>query len=490
MKQFLLTTGLGLVFSAGAGCAAPATDEGVARLTEVFQRYLGTTEGALAVKAEGETYSVTLDPVVYATLLPEEARAEVEVAASPLVMVLGDQGDGTWTVTMDQPFSMKFDGKRQVVIDYAASRMTMNGIFDEALMAFRQNEFTVEGVVVNETLPMEPGGKTYTVSYTIEEQSAKTAATAGAAGGVDGTGSFTQSGMRQVMSYPPMAEGMGPFEVEATVATAEGTFSSTGVRPDAFLSLIAFFVAHPSEDAIKGAQEDLRNTLSAGLPFFGAISVDGTYKDISVTTPMGAFTAASAGIEVDANGAVPDGQVREAVTLDGLEVPEGILPPWVAPLVPVSVSFDIAADRFNARDPIRMLIEAFDLTKEQPIPEALGPSLMQALLPEGTADLTFAPGAITGKDYSLSFEGGMKVGPGVMPTGKALVRAEGLDKIEAALAAAPPEVSAQAAGALMFLKGMGKPAGEGAYSWDVDASEPGKLLINGNDMSMMMGAGQ
>lgn len=490
MKQVLLTTSLSLALSAvfGPVWAAPATDEGAAHLTEVFQRYLGTTEGVLAVEADGETYNVVIDAAAYAKLLP--ADAGVESAFSPLTLTLGDQGDGIWSVAIDQPFNAKFDGQRQIKFDYLADQMTMNGTFDEALMAFRENSLKLSGVSVNETLPMEPGGATYTVSYTIDEQVAQTSATAGSAGGVDGTGTFTQTGMRQIMAYPPMAEGMGPFEVEATIASAEGTMTYAGGRPDAFLSLLAFFVAHPSEDAIKGGQDDLRGKLSAGLPFFGAVGLDGTYKDIAVTTPMGEFAVATAAVAVDANGIVPDGHIREAVTLEGFTMPDAILPPWAAPLVPQSLSFDVAADRFNLRDPARMIIEVFDLTKPDPVPEALGPALLQALLPEGTVDVTFAPGAITGADYNLTFEGGLTAGPGTMPTGKAMIRAEGLDKIEAALAAAPPEVSAQAGGTLMFLKGMGKEEGEGTYSWEIDATTPGKLLVNGADMSMMMGMGQ
>lgn len=490
MKRILLTTSLSLTLSAAFGpvWAAPATDEGVARLTAMFQRYLGTTANAVAVTAEGETYSVTIDPAAYAALIPAEAGVTVKV--SPLELTLGDQGDGTWAVTVGQPFAVNVDGGDKMKIDYAIADLSMNGTFDEALMAFRENEWKASEVVVNETLPMEPGGATYSVSYTIAEQAGQTSAVAGAGGGVDGSGSFTQTGMRQVMSYPAMAEGMGPFELEATMASGAGTMTYTGGRPDAFLSLAAWFVAHPSVDAIKGAQDDLRNELSAGLPFFATAAVDASYTDVVVKSPMGDFAVANAAVEVDANGLVTDGRIREAVRLDGFSMPEALLPPWAVTLVPKSLSFDVAADGFNPRDPVRMIIEAFDLTQPEPIPETMGPDLLAALLPEGSADVTFAPGNITGADYSVTFEGGLTAGPMAMPTGKAMIRAEGLDKVEAALAAAPPDVSAQAMGTIMLLKGMGKMEGEGSYSWDIDATEPGKLLVNGADMSMMMGMGQ
>ncbi len=490
MKQVLLTTSLSLALAAmfGPAWAAPATEEGAARLTAVFQRYLGTTSNAVAVTAEGETYSVKIDPAAYAALIP--ADAEVKVSVTPLSLTLGDQGDGTWAVTMDQPFAVNIDGGDKMKIDYAAASLAMNGTFDEALMAFRENAWKLSDVVVNETLPMESGGATYGVSYTVAEQAGQTAASAGAGGGVDGSGSLTQTGMRQVMSYPAMAEGMGPFEMEATMASGAVEMSYTGGRPDAFLSLAAWFVAHPSVDSITAAQDDLRNELSAGLPFFATAAVDASYTDIVLKSPMGDFAVASAAVEVDANGLVTDGRFREAVRLEGFSMPGALLPPWAVALVPQSLSFDVAADRFNPRDPVRMIIEAFDLTKPEPLPQTMGPELLAALLPEGSADVTFAPGNISGADYSVTFEGGLTAGPGTMPTGKAMIRAEGLDKVEAALAAAPPEVSAQAMGTIMLLKGMGRTEGEGSYSWDIDATEPGKLLVNGADMSMMMGMGQ
>jgi hypothetical protein len=40
---------------------------------------------------------------------------------------------------------------------------------------------------------------------------------------------------------------------------------------------------------------------------------------------------------------------------------------------------------------------------------------------------------------------------------------------------------------LGMAQGMAQPGVDGALVWEIDASTPGTLLVNGTDMSMMMG---
>ena len=207
----------------------------------------------------------------------------------------------------------------------------------------------------------------------------------------------------------------------------------------------------------------------------------------TITTPVGVFTAASVQIAVDANGLVADGLVREAVTLSGLTIPEGLAPAWSTVLVPKNVGFDFTVSGFDAASPAAAFIAAFDLNKPDLVDPAMQGQIMSAFMPKGTVEIKLAPGTISSDAYSLTYQGAMTAGPGGVPVGKATVTLAGIDAVMAALSAAPPEVGGQIIPVLGIAQGMAKPGLDGALEWELDASTPGQLLVNGTDLSAMMG---
>jgi hypothetical protein len=71
--------------------------------------------------------------------------------------------------------------------------------------------------------------------------------------------------------------------------------------------------------------------------------------------------------------------------------------------------------------------------------------------------------------------------------GKATVTMTGMEAVMAALQAAPPEVGGQMVPMLGMAQGMASPGDAGALVWEIDASTPGTLLVNGTDLMAMMG---
>ena len=102
MTRTAILAVLPLVFS-GTTAFAEATQDGAAHLTEVFQTYLGTTEGVVSVEVAGASYTLTLDA---APLAKMAADAGGTATLTPIVMTLTDNGDGTWAVLQDQALSM------------------------------------------------------------------------------------------------------------------------------------------------------------------------------------------------------------------------------------------------------------------------------------------------------------------------------------------------------------------------------------------------
>jgi hypothetical protein len=303
-------------------------------------------------------------------------------------------------------------------------------------------------------------------------------------GGIDLTASATREGMSFSMTAP-MAPGMPPMALGVTAETLNGTYDVKGVQSGPILNLAAWFVAHPSGDAIIASQDELRALLQSGLPYFEVLEATGDYTNISVTSPVGTFTADSLEVEVDVNGAVADGRLREAIEISGLSVPAGIAPPWAEPLIPTDLRFDFEISNFNLADPLMAMITAFDLSKPQPFDPGYEFQLIGAFLPTGAMDVTFLPTAVSNDMYSVTLEGALSAGMGGMPIGQGVVTAKGLDEVQAALQSAPADVRGEVLGPLGMAMGLSQPGPDGSVVWEIDATKPGTLKINGMDMMGM-----
>ena len=84
-----------LCLAAAAAWAEPATTAGAKHLTEVFQTYLSTLPGVVAVVPQGETYAVTLNA---APLIALAADPGQQASMTPLVLTLTSKGAGLWGV--------------------------------------------------------------------------------------------------------------------------------------------------------------------------------------------------------------------------------------------------------------------------------------------------------------------------------------------------------------------------------------------------------
>lgn len=464
-----------------AAYAEPATPEGAARVLEVIQTYLGKTEGVVSVTPAGDAYAVAIDVAPLMALLPD---AGATASMTPLALSLTDQGDGTWAVTQDQAFSAKFamSGVIEGTVDIGSLKSI--GVFDEALHAFSTSTMDLADMKVNEVITQ--GDMTQTVAYSVALGHYESTATA-AKVGVDGAMSYRIDGMDETISMP-MSPDAAPVELGMHVDTYTVDGSSKGVRPEAIYKLISWFVAHPTGTARVADQAGLKAILTDGVPFFEAINGTGMLTNLSVMSPVGQFGAETVGVVGEAHGVVADGVFREGITVTGLTLPEGLVPAWAVDLVPDSFALDFKASRFNLAAPAALFLGAFDLAAPEPVDAATGAQMLTALLPDGVVDITFAPGNVMSGLYDLRFEGAISAGPASeVPTGQAKVTLTGMTAVEAALAAAPAEVSGQILPMLGMAKGMAKTGEEGQLSWQIDATTPGTLVVNGVDLLGMGG---
>ncbi len=461
---------------------AEATPQGAADLTALFQSYLGSIPGVVEVTTEGDAYAVTLDAAPLFALIPAEAGATVSMTA--LTMLLTDNGDGTWGIAQDQPMSLKMSvpGAMEMSIDIA--RAACAGTFDAALMAYSQSDCVLDNMTTSQIVTDPMAGEQVSNS-TLTQMVWTSTAVPGANGGVDGTQVYSATGVSQTMNMP-LEPGAPPVTIAVTLDSYSVNGTTTGLRPEAFLGALAWFVANPGEAAILANRGELKSILEGSLPLFEKITATGTGSNLSVMTPVGPVTATGLGFDIEMAGAVENGLFREAISLSGVTPPPGVLPPFAEPLMPTDATIDIGVDSFNAAAAAQVLLGLFDLVPgTEPGPE-FEAALMNAFMPDGTVDIFAGPGSISNELYTLSWEGRMQAGPSMMvPTGTATVTATGLDAVMTSLQSAPPEVVMQILPVLGMAQGLAQPGPDGALVWEIDASAPGTLLINGMDLMGM-----
>lgn len=472
-----------LVSASTSALAATATLEEAQRLTDVFQSYLGKEPGVVTITPAGEAYDAKID---FAPLIAKVKQPNFIADVTPLVMKLTDQGGGKWLVTQDQPLSFSANVPGQLEMTAKVGSMKGSAVFDQNIPAFTSSTTDFANLSVDETVTV-PGNAPTHVAYGVKSIRYETTATASGMDAVDGTIHAANSGVIERFSLPASPASPMAMEVSITVDTATTDATIKGLKNKAVYQLIAWFVAHPSEEAIKASQSELKTILGASLPLFENMSSTGTIQNISVTTPVGPVGIASMGFDVGINGIVEDAMLHEGLTVEGLKLPPGLVPPWATDLVPNKLALDFSATDFDLASPAKILIDNADLSNPDPIKPELGLKLLSALLPKGAVALSTSTSKVTAKLYDLSIEGAMTAGPVGKPLGEATIKAKGLDQVLDLLKSAPPEMVGQSIPGLIAAKGMAKTEADGSMSWKIENTLQGNVLVNGINISKMGG---
>ena len=477
MNRTALLAVLPLLLSGTAAFSA-ATEDGAARLVEVFQTYLGATEGVVSVEVDGDDYILTLDAAPLAAMA---AEAGGSASLTPLVMTVTDNGDGTWGVVQDQSFSLAVAIPGEMELKEDIGSLTSEGVFDEALMTFSSAKGEMSDIKVVQKIS-QPGMEDVAVEATIASGTFEMTGVAGATGGVDGTFDVTMTGFNETF-LTAAQEGMPAMPITVTADSIGQIGKMEGLRPDAFYRTLAWFVAHPTTGAKEADKAAFKAILQEGMPFFGKVAADMTLTNVVATTPMGEFGIEEAKVTVEANGLVADGKFREAFALTGLTLPTGVIPEWAVPILPQKISIDFQVTDFDAAAAATVALGLFDLPAGAEPDAAFQSNLLAALMPNKTVTIGLNPGGVSGDGYELTYEGTMVAGPEMpMPTGKALITLTGIDKLQAALDAAPDDIKGQAMMGVGMAQGMAKTDENGALVWEIDASTPGSLSVNGTQM--------
>ena len=461
---------------------AEATEDGANHLEEVFQKYLGDAEGVVSVEADGDNYNVTFD----VTPLADKAKMDgSKFEMSKLEFTLHDNGGGKWQVAKEGPLTILVDVPGALHLEGGSDDYTVTGVFDEALATFSTATAEAKKFALKEEFTDPKKGNTVKVDYDAEGTKSTSTAVANASGGIDFDAKIDMGTLTEKFetSADPAA-GTPPMNFLLAAQSGTMDIKATGVRNKSVLDLVAFFVSHHDKESITKDQSDLKKIISAALPVWNTMSGTSDVKAVKVTSPFGEFSMDAMTAALDANGAVKDGKFQEKFSLTGLSLPASLVPPWAAPLVPKTVKFDVTASGFDLADPASMILASFDLSTPEGLPADFEKLLVPALLPKGTASITFNQTGLANDIYNLKADATLDVGPAAQPTGKAKISMKGLDEIMKAVQAAPPEAGLQDASAVIIVaKGLAKTESDGTMTWNVESTPDGKIMVNGTDVN-------
>lgn len=466
---------------APAPLLAQATPQGAAELTAVFQTYLGKVPGVVNVVADGDAYAVTLDASPLFAMIPPQAGAKA--AMSPYRMRLTDNGDGTWSTSEDQPISLDISVPGLMEMNIAAGRIACEGTFDTAIKTFAESTCTVTGLDVSQVIEDPLQGRSET-RQSVASMTYELTGAPGASGGADIQVDYVATDVTQVMDIPT-GPGAPPMRVTLELASYEAEGTATGLRAEAVLGALAWFVANPEPGLMMANKGQMKSILTDGLPLWEHIGAGVSGSGLTVMTPVGPVSADTIEVEVELAGAVEDGLFREAIRVSGVKPPPGVVPPFLEPLLPSSAGIDFKVDGFNGAAAAQVLLGLFDLAPgASPGPEFEG-RLAQAFMPDGTVTISLPAGGVSNATYDVTWEGSMVAGPGMMPSGSGKVTAKGYDAAVALVDALPDAMKGDLLAPMGMARGLAKPMPDGTLVWEIDASQPGTLKINGMDLMGM-----
>lgn len=477
-----------LIILAGtsAHAMAAANAEGASRLTSVLQAYFGEEPGVVGVTVDGDAYDVRID---FAPHLAKIKDPKVSASITPLELKLTDQGGGKWQVDHDQSMSFAFKVEGALDMKGSFGNIKSSSIFDEALGTYASGTSDITQIAFQQTITEK--GQTSDVTYTIASMHTEMSASGGS-DGVDGSLKSSFTDLRETINMPPQpGASMPPMQFSVAAPTGSQDLIFAGLKAKPLNELVAWFVARPSPEAIVADQADLKDKLRAAMPLWSKISGTSTLDGLNIKTMLGDFGVEKLDVSVDMNGIVADGKLREAFTFSGFKMPDGIVPPWAAGLVPNRFTIDFNLSDFDLAAPAKLVIDNFDLTQDPPIKPEMEQQLLSALLPKMAVKVGLGPSEIVSSIFDLKAEGSMTAGPVAMPSGSALVKLKGLDEIMSALQSAPPEMGMQqVAPVVLIAKGLAKTDADGYLSWQIESTPQGSVTINGIDPMKMSGGGQ
>ena len=486
MNRFALAAFAMSLFFPTALAAEPATKTGADELKTTLRSFLGGSNWAIQVVPVAESYTVIVDPAALAEGL---SVTGFRGRGSTLTLSVTDNGDGTWAYALDQPVYLFYSLPGIVPVEcmFHIGNVSLTGVFDEALGLPRQSrlEATEASTQCNIANP-DPRIRTLASDQSTKSWIVESSAVAGSKGVDLSIHSTNEQTFFTIMV--PIAE-QNTWKAKGALADSTTELSVTGLRSRNILDLWAWALGHSAPEEMAAGYAGLKTQIEAALPIFSDFTVTSTYQGISLNTPQGVFGAKEIKVSGGANGIVADARFHEGIEVKGPVLPDDLVPDFAKGLVPTDLSLGFTVTDFDPSGAAYVLLKMLDQPLGSPPPVGFEEALLASLLPNGAVTVTLDAGAVTGRDYKLTYEGALTAGPAQPdPTFTARLALTGMEAIRTAMQSAPTELElGTAAMGLGAMGGLAKPGAGGELVWEISLDETGAVLVNGRDVEKIFG---
>ena len=216
------------------------------------------------------------------------------------------------------------------------------------------------------------------------------------------------------------------------------------------------------------------------FPIFSSVSQNASIQTLTINSPVGAFGLRELGLAMKLTGVQQQGDFGMRMAMNGLTVPQVLLPPWSRDLVPTDLVLDLRANGYDLQAALEEILSVMRANVRPDESKAAGERAVYALAPDGKVKIALGPSQFVSKLLAITFEGEMTITK-PLARGRFVIKARGVNEaiasLEAAAATDPTAEKVQIF--LMEAKKFGNAEPDGSFSWVVENPDGGLPRVNG-----------
>lgn len=434
--------------------------------------------GAIAVRAEGDAYQVTINPMELFSL---GKNKKIKISGlTPWVHRLRPTENGLWQ--MDQQTSL--DIKAQIPsaagatnLEYGIGSFQYNGIFDPAIRYAQSADFTAQNLRVKSTSPTESFDATLgSVSYSLKSEK-------GENNTINIQTSTAMSDYAQTMRSPNKPEVL----FRAGSGKGSGTLTGVALQP---LQEMAYLLLQnvPKKHIRTEDKERIAALFRNNLPLFGNISQSVSYQDVTIDAGPIELAVKNYAVDVKADGIRNNASYAMGVHIAGLKLPPGLVSPAFNPLLPEDVDINIAASGIDAQNGVVYVMDNVDFDPDHSLTPPQTAEIRRQFFPENTLTISYDGTHAASSFYDVTVTGKTIIALTGQdkPVADVTIHAKDLDKTIDYLqthAKDEPQLG-QAAFFMLMAKGFAKTDPNGGYIWHIESDSAGQIKLNGHDFDL------
>ena len=459
----------------------PADPAGAKTVADFIAAYAGKAAApGVKVTSEGSSYLVSFD-LGAATAAFKSAGFSYDPAEIKLRVF--QQDDGKWRLELVSLPTIsghmtppKGGGKIDLKVESENFKQTM--IIDPALNWIGSGKASLDKIHVIETGPgleefLEFGKMTYDVK------------TKSGADGLTMTAVEPMDTLNLVMDIDPDAMDAGakgpgkPVHVSAKGQGLGVNIALNHFQPGPILDAWRFAAAHPTRADSARDFAALKSTVDALLADRFALEESVDMASLDVSTQIGPVKIEGGAFGLSAANAGPDSAFSERFAAKSIKLPDGLVPPTYAPVIPTAFDFGFKASGFDLPAAAQEWFGAAHLEGDKPPVDKAGVDRVMARL-VGTKPVVIdiLPSHVTGPSLNIAFEGKVTV-EAAKPSGAITIRVRDFDKTAKAIQGLGPQAEQQLVPVIAMAKGLGKPDPDGALVWVCEVGKDKVVKVNG-----------